>query len=320
MKKILLFLFFIGLQTAYAQPQINTPTNYNLCDIDNNGSEVFYLTTKNSEILGNLSQNVYSVTYHLSQVDAVTNTNALSSPYLCFFSGQIVFVRVTQITDQTNFSTTTLGLYFNPAPIANTITTTFCYNQQCWDLTQLIPVITNSDPSLSVTFYTMQADAESNSNPIMNPSCFFSATTIPNINFYYLVTNTLSNCSAVGTINAQIITSCPPVDCIPPVLTVGNATQTSVNVTYVPSDPNTITEIEIAVYPMGAPIPTQGVFYASNNIVIIGLDCGIDFQIIARKICIINGMTAMSSWSNPIVFTTPSCIPQFGQPQSLVLI
>ena len=316
MKKILLFLFFISLQSAYAQPQINTPTNYNLCDVDNSGSEIFYLPSKDSEILGNLSQNVYAVTYHLSQADAVSNSNALSSQYLCAFSGQIVFVRVTQITNPTNYSITTLGLFFNPVPIANTISTTFCYNQQCWDLTQLIPVITNSDPSLFVTFYTTQADAESNTNPIANPSCVFSTTTTPNINFYYSVIYTVSSCSSVGVINAQIITSCPPVDCIPPVLTVGNATQTSVNVTYVPSDPNTITEIEIAVYPMGAPIPTQGVFYASNNMVITGLDCGLDFQIIARKICIINGMTAMSSWSNPIVFTTPSCIPQFGQPQS----
>ena len=86
MKKILLFLFFITLQSAYAQPQINTPTNYNLCDVDNSGYEIFYLPSKNSEILGNLSQNVYAVTYHLSQADAVANSNALSSQYLCAFS------------------------------------------------------------------------------------------------------------------------------------------------------------------------------------------------------------------------------------------
>lgn len=67
---------------AFAQPPITTPTNYVLCDMDNNGSESFYLFSKNSEILGNLSPNMYSVSYHLSQTDAIANSNALSSPYL----------------------------------------------------------------------------------------------------------------------------------------------------------------------------------------------------------------------------------------------
>jgi hypothetical protein len=136
MKKILLFIFFISLQMAFAQPQINTPSNYTLCDSNNDGIESFNLFSKNAEILGNLSPNMYSVSYHLSQTDAIANSNALSSPYLCSVSGQILFVRVTEFNNPSNFSTTTLGLIINSVPVANTMQATFCYNQQCWDLTQ----------------------------------------------------------------------------------------------------------------------------------------------------------------------------------------
>ena len=110
---------------AYAQLQITTPSNYTLCDADGNGSESFYLISKNSEILGNLSPNMYSVSYHLSQADAITNSNALPSTYLCTLSGQILFVRVTEFNNPSNFSTTTLGLIINPVPTASTLTTTF---------------------------------------------------------------------------------------------------------------------------------------------------------------------------------------------------
>ena len=304
---------------AFAQPQINTPSNYVLCDMDNNGSESFYLFSKNSEILGNLSPNMYSVSYHLSQTDAIANSNALSSHYLCSVSGQILFVRVTEFNNPSNFSTTTLGLTINPTPVANTITASFCFNQQCWDLTQFIPAITNSSPNsgLGVTFFYTQANAQSNTNAIVNPSCVYSMTTTPTINYYYNVTDTTTGCFSVGTINAQVITNCPTIDCIPPTsVTAVNISQTSATINWTNTDPTASNSYEIAIVPPGSPIPTQGIVASVNPFVITGLICTTDYLVYVRTICY-NSATGPqnSAWSTPFTFTTLACAPQFGQPQ-----
>ncbi len=319
MKKILLFIFFISLQMAYAQPQINTPSNYTLCDSNNDGIESFNLFSKNAEILGNLSPNMYSVSYHLSQTDAIANSNALPSTYISSFSGQILFVRVTEFNNPSNFSTTTLGLIINSVPVANTMQATFCYNQQCWDLTQFIPAITNSSPNsgLGVTFFYTQANAQSNTNPIPNPSCVYSMTTTPTINYYYNVTNTITGCSSVGTINAQVISNCSTINCIPPTsVTAVNISQTSATISWANTAPTASNSYEIAIVPPGSPIPTQGIVVSTNPYVITGLNCTTDYLVYVRTICY-NSATGPqnSAWSTPFTFATLACAPQFGQPQ-----
>ncbi len=317
MKKFLLLIFFIFLQMAFAQSQINTPSNYTLCDSNNDGIESFNLLSKNAEILGNLSPNMYSVSYHLSQTDAIANSNSLSSPYLCSVSSQILFVRVTEFNNPSNFSTTTLGLIINPVPTASTLTTTFCYNQQCWDLTQLIPSITINNPNLGVTFFYTQANAQNNSNPISNPSCVYSMTTTPTINYYYNVTNTITGCSSVGTINVQLITNCPTIDCLPPTaVTVGNISQTSATIGWSNTGSTTSNNYEIAIVPPGSPIPTQGIVAAVNPFVITGLNCATGYLVYVRKACSNSATgTQYSAWSSPSTFATLACAPQFGQPQ-----
>lgn len=302
---------------AYAQPQINTPSNYTLCDADSNGSESFYLISKNSEILGNLSPNMYSVSYHLNDSDAVANANPLSSPYLCTTSGQIVIARVTEINNPSNYALTNFSLLFNPAPIASTLTSTFCYNQQCWDLTQLIPSITINNPSLEVAFFYTQASAQSYTNPITNPSCVYSMTTTPTINYYYNVTDTTTGCSSVGIINAQVITNCPTIDCVTPTaITVGNISQTSATIGWSNTGSTTSNNYEIAIVPPGSPMPTQGIVATVNPYVITGLNCTTDYLVYVRTICY-NSATGpqYSAWSAPFTFATLACAPQFGQPQ-----
>ncbi|MFZ4106799.1 T9SS type A sorting domain-containing protein [Flavobacterium sp.] len=320
MKKILLFIFFISLQISFGQVQINTPTDYTVCDANNDGSEIFNLTTKNPEILGNLSPNVYSVSYYISQADAMENINPLPEQYFCWNSMQIIYARVTEINNPSNYSITSFWLHIYSIPIANTITGTFCYNQQCWDLTQFIPSINNdnADPNIYISFYYTSADAQSSTNSIPNPSCVFSPVTTPNINFYYTVTNIVSGCIAFGTINAQIIANCPTVDCLPPTVSIGNPTQNSVTVTCTDAPPNTIYMLEIAVVPFGAPLPTQGTLTMSNNaFTITGLNCSTEYQIFARKACSNSSTGAQNSaWSSPISFGTLICESQFGQPQS----
>ncbi len=317
MKKILLFIFFISLQISFGQVQINTPSDYTVCDANNDGLEVFNLTTKNSEILGNLSPNVYSVSYYISQADAALNTNSLGGQYYCWNSMQVIYARVTEINNPSNYSITSFWLHIYPTPIANTITGTFCYNQQCWDLTQFIPVINNAnaDPNIYISFYYTTADAQSSTNSILNPSCVFSPVTTPNINFYYTVTNVVSGCIAVGIINAQIITNCPAVDCLPPTVSVGNTTQNSVTLTCTDAVPGTSFTTEVAIVPYGVPMPNQGVISSSNPYTITGLNCSTEYQVYVRRICSNSNIYQTSAWST-ISFGTLICESQFGQPQS----
>ncbi len=317
MKKILLFIFFIGLQFTYGQLQINTPTDYTVCDANNDGSEIFNLTTKNSEILGNLSPNVYSVTYYISQADAMANTNPLGGQYYCWNSMQIIYARVTEINNPSNYSITSFWLHIYSIPIANTITGTFCYNQQCWDLTQFIPSINNAnaDPNIYISFYYTLSDAQSSINSIPNPSCVFSQSTTPNLNYYYTVTNIVSGCIAIGIINAIIITACPTVDCMTPVVTVGSITQNSATITCTDAVPGTPFTAEVAVVPNGAPMPNQGTVFFTNDYVITGLNCSSDYQVYVRRICSSNTVSQTTPWSTPVSFATAACAQQFGQPQ-----
>ena len=318
MKKILLFIFFISLQFTYGQVQINTPSDYTVCDTNNDGSEIFNLTAKNSEILGNLSPSFYSVSYYISQADAVANTNPLGGQYFCWNSMQIIYARVTEINNPSNYSITSFWLHIYSIPIANTITGTFCYNQQCWDLTQFIPSINNAnaDPNIFISFYYSQFDAQSSTNSIQNPSCVFSPATTPNINFYYTVTNVISGCSAIGIINAFIITACPTVDCTTPVVTVGSITQNSATITCTDATPGTPFTAEVAVVPYGAQTPSQGTVFFTNDYVLTGLNCSSDYQVYVRRICSSNTVSQTTPWSTPVSFATAACAQQFGQPQS----
>ncbi len=79
--------------TIYLSPQINQPTNYNLCEENNNSAE-FDLNTKDIEILGTQSASDYQVSYHLSFEDADNNENKLSSNYTNVSNPQTIYARL----------------------------------------------------------------------------------------------------------------------------------------------------------------------------------------------------------------------------------
>jgi large repetitive protein len=90
---------------------INNPTPLQVCDSDNDGAASFDLTLKNSEILGALNPLDYTVSYHETATDAQTGSNLLVSPYSNVSPfNQTIYVRVTENTNPTTFSTTTLTL------------------------------------------------------------------------------------------------------------------------------------------------------------------------------------------------------------------
>lgn len=125
MRTLLLLLLFVS-SFAYAQPPINTPSPYAVCDDNNDGIAAFDLHTKDAEIS---TQSGIQITYHFTNTDAQTGMNAITqNPFFNFASpnNQTLYVRVIDPAYPNNPSYTTLDLVVNPAPNFTISNTNLC--------------------------------------------------------------------------------------------------------------------------------------------------------------------------------------------------
>ncbi|WP_297509230.1 T9SS type A sorting domain-containing protein [Flavobacterium sp.] len=315
---ILFLLLVIFNGSVSAQVPVNSPTPYFLCDMANDGVETYDLSLKNAEILGNLSPNNYTVSYHISSIDANTGSFPLPLLYTNSAWNLVVYPRVTENANPNNFGVTILELGLNQQPNAPTVTVTACSNTPgapCFDLTSINNSITGGNPDLAIQYFQMQADAYAGSNPLVNPSCYMSLVATPTLlPVYYRIVNLTTGCFNVGSIQLVYVmcSTCP----LPNVST-GSITQNGaeINLNTVASNP--IVGWELAVQPVGGPPPNQGVFVSASTAIyyLTGLQCGTSYEVYAKTICANNPYDS-STWSGPINFTTTACGPQYGQPLS----
>jgi uncharacterized repeat protein (TIGR01451 family) len=313
MKKLLLTFILIFSTTILVAQNFNQPSQFNnVCDDNNDGVAVFWLGEITFEILGNLNPQDYVITHHETQSDASIGANALSSPYANInpFT-QVIFVRiVTLATNQVTILTYNLNV--NPTPDAPTTSVVNCASLvtsfPCWDLTTVIPQILNGDPSLSVSFFTSQFDAQANVNQITNPSCYISpvaAPTQPPI--FYKVEFQNTGCFAIGIVELITITCGNPNCPEPTQLAVTNVTQTSAVLSW--TSGGTETSWSIAITANG--IPTTTLFTQVNPFVITNLSCDTNYIFNITANCDALGS---SSASNSVQVITMPCSPQPGQP------
>ncbi|MBN8641357.1 MAG: T9SS type A sorting domain-containing protein [Flavobacteriales bacterium] len=156
---------------------INNPTPIVKCDNDSNGLTSFDLLSKNAEIMGSLSSTEYTLNYYETIADAQMgsfpiDTNANYENIIPF--SQTVWVKVTEIADSANFSTTSLQLIANPAPlIPSNIPVLVMYENPSdgsatFDLTLQDSFLLNGSTTFTVTYYPTLIDAQSSTNPILN--------------------------------------------------------------------------------------------------------------------------------------------------------
>ncbi|PZR15116.1 MAG: hypothetical protein DI539_18365, partial [Flavobacterium psychrophilum] len=100
MKKLLL-IFLFGTM-AYAQPNINPPLDLTACQF-NPGVGVFDLTFNNEVVLSGLNPNSFDVTYHETLAEANAGMNVISNPNIFLSATTIIYVRVTEIADSSNY-------------------------------------------------------------------------------------------------------------------------------------------------------------------------------------------------------------------------
>ncbi len=195
---------------GFGQPIINTPTNYEVCDVNNDGFETFDLTIKNPEILGSLSLSNHTISYHTTNTDANSGANQINlinnyvnvNPY-----NQVIWVRVTEIATSL-FSVTQLPLIVNQKPQNNS--SNFIVNDtgvfdgfESFDLNSRVTSILNGQLDSTVTFHANFFDAESNTAQLLN-----NYTNISNQQIIYSrVTNTITQCYSINSF--QLIVNNP---------------------------------------------------------------------------------------------------------------
>ena len=182
-KLIFLMLLFTGLTGFASPPVIQNPTPLQYCDPNNDGFGAFDLTTKISEVLGALNPNLFTVTFHETQLDAELNSNAIPTPALYLNinpNTQTIYIRVEEIADASSYSVTTLDLIINAAPNIGTpldlsIEQIPFTGTAVFDLTTNDVALINGMTGVTITYYTTQSNAEAQTAPIL-PVTSFSGT------------------------------------------------------------------------------------------------------------------------------------------------
>lgn len=157
-------------------PIITSPSTIEICS---NGSGDAILSDSDSEITN--SNTNYSVTYHFSQIDADNGTNAIASPYTPTNPTEQLFIRVVDITTGcAAFTNVTVNALESPN-VDNTPQQINACEQdddglEIFDLTSVIDDVLQGVTNVTVTYHTSQEDANSDVNPIANPTQFQNTT------------------------------------------------------------------------------------------------------------------------------------------------
>ncbi|QNJ98117.1 T9SS type B sorting domain-containing protein [Constantimarinum furrinae] len=152
-------------------PSITDPiSDYFICDNDQDGFEVFDLTSKDSEIL-NILVNV-TLTYHTSQADALGGTNAIANPTNYVSGGELIWVRAENSAGCVTVGS--FGLILGDIPMFVEVDEfEQCDNDsdglEDFDLNSQNATIVGGNLNLSVSYHPTLGDAQGDSNPLGIP-------------------------------------------------------------------------------------------------------------------------------------------------------
>ncbi|AZQ44596.1 T9SS type B sorting domain-containing protein [Nonlabens ponticola] len=157
----------------YEVPVANPATDLIACDSDNDGSVIFDFTETTNEILASQDRATTGIRYFLSQADANTGTNVITSPYTLNLPTQEIVARVDNRNNTDCFDTTTFQLSQFAQPVANPADDLEACDDnfdgiETFDLdSQRDDILLNQDPAdFQVDFFDSLANAQSNTNPL----------------------------------------------------------------------------------------------------------------------------------------------------------
>ncbi|PZR21448.1 MAG: hypothetical protein DI539_08060, partial [Flavobacterium psychrophilum] len=108
--------YFQYVVRAGEQPDAVQPADMQVCDTDNDGVEVFDLTSNDAQILDGQNPTDFTVTYHLTSGGADDNDTSIADP-AAFSSGDAtIYVRVTNADNEDCYNVTSFDLDVTPIP------------------------------------------------------------------------------------------------------------------------------------------------------------------------------------------------------------
>ncbi|MDC6390943.1 PKD domain-containing protein, partial [Maribacter sp. PR1] len=185
----------------------NTPDDLSLCDDNNDGQAFFDLSQTEPEIIGTQNPNSLNISYHVSQNDADTGTNALNAnAYLSTAYQNTIYVRVENASDISCYDTTSFDLIIYDTPVVPEVTDwQVCDDNNdgffLLDLPDKENEILNGASGVSVSFYVSQTDAETSQNPI---TVNYQNTSNPQTIHFRLENTNNSQCYNVGSFQVQV--------------------------------------------------------------------------------------------------------------------
>ena len=194
-------------------------------------------------------------------------------------------------------------IFVAPPAIAYQGSLSFCDTAAAplYDLTLANTQITGGDPNSTVLYFLTLADAQNNSNPIVNS---FVPTVIPgNQTLHARVTN-FSGCSSITTLTLH--TQNCNTACVPPTqVTTSSVTATSAMIGW--SENGMAMVWHVLIVPSASPAPTANatgwVSASTNPFTITGLVPAASYDVYVRAVC---SDTTYSEWSNASTFVTLS--------------
>jgi len=105
---------------ANPAPQPTQPSDYEVCDDDNDGIAQFDLAGKDSEILGSIDPATVNLTYHLTLADAQVGANPIDTTvaFTNTSNPQTIYVRLADILTDC-YNVVSFDLIVNPLPVIN---------------------------------------------------------------------------------------------------------------------------------------------------------------------------------------------------------
>jgi len=187
----------------------NPISNFELCDIGNDSTEIFDLTLKNTEVLASVPPGNYSFTYHYSDNEARSGANSINNAIPNSVNPQAIFVRIEDL-DTACLTYGTFNLFVNPLPTVTTPTTLIVCEDDIadgytsFDLSLKDNEITSGQSNLFVTYHYTQIDADNGSNVIALPHINVNT---PNDQVFARVINSQTGCSTTTSLNLTVINS-----------------------------------------------------------------------------------------------------------------
>ena len=208
-KTLLFFLFFLSMSFAM-EAQITTPSDYEVCDDNNDGFTIFNLLTKNSEILNGENPSNYIITYHETLSNSTQDILPVNTNYANVNQfTTTLYVRVENIALGT-FAIVELNLIVNPLPTINHPNDMIVYqnpylSSATFDLTSQEIYMTQGNPNLLFSYYLTQADAAAGTTQL--PTSYMNVS--PTQTIWVRVTNDLTGCFTLTNFDIMVLPEGP---------------------------------------------------------------------------------------------------------------